>query len=180
MSETVTEAEPESYSVEEEQIAHLAGVFDAVGGITVNVIHDTDYRLDYTIQPMLRLLRPDENDPLLGKLMAYCDENAIKYSISEKSHGEERESTSVEWLVKNPESIRQFLEPMLPYLVTQYEKAVVMLEQIVPRIEDGLHREKSGFLEIMEFADMIRQSNRRGTELKYTREYFEDEWSITQ
>jgi hypothetical protein len=50
---------------------------------------------------------------------------------------------------------------MLPHLVTQYERAVVMLEQIVPRIEDGFHREKEGFYELMEFPRLSRLETSR-------------------
>lgn len=167
--------------VEDTEIAHIAGVLDAVGTVSVHVSKNDKYSIGYQFQGVVRIIRPmDDNDPIMGKLMAYCDEEGVKYSVSEKSHGPNRDSQSYELMVKNPDSIRRFLEPMLPYLVTQYEKAVVMLEQIVPRLEDGLHREKSGFYELMEFADMIRQDNRRGTELKYTQQYFEDEWSVTQ
>lgn len=166
--------------VEDTEIAHLAGLLDAVGTVTVHVSKNDKYSIGYQFQAVVRIIRPmDDDDPLLGKLMAYCDENGIKYSISEKSHGPDKDSKSYEWFCKNPESIRRFLEPMLPYLVTQYEKVVVMLEQIIPRIEDGLHREKEGFIELMEFADMIRDS-RRGTEVKYTKGYFEEEWSIIE
>lgn len=167
--------------MEDTEIAHLAGVLDAVGTVSVHVSKNDRYSIGYQYQAVVRVIRPmDDNDPLMGKLMAYSDELGVKHSISEKSHGPDSDSKSYEWFCKNPESIRRFLEPMLPYLVTQYEKAVIMLEQIVPRIEDGLHREKQGFYELMEFADMIREDNRRGTELKYTQDYFAEEWSIIE
>jgi hypothetical protein len=167
--------------VEENEIAHLAGVLDAVGTVTVHVSKNDKYSIGYQYQAVVRIIRPmDDSDPIMGKLMAYCDELGVRTSISEKSHGPDRDSQSYELHIKNPDSIRRFLEPMVPYLVTKYEPVVIMLEQIVPRLEDGLHRNKEGFYELMEFADMIREDNRRGTELKYTQSYFEDEWSIAQ
>jgi len=47
-------------------------------------------------------------------------------------------------------------------------------------MEDGFHLKKEKFYELMEFADMIRDGNTRGTERKYNQEYFKEEWSITQ
>jgi len=168
-----------SPDVNDTEIAHLAGLLDAVGTVTVHVSKNDKYSIGYQYQAVVRVIRPmDDNDPILGKLLAYCDENGVKYSLSETSHGKDWDSKSYEWLCKNPESIRRFLEPMLPYLVTQYKRSVIMLEQIVPRMEDGLHLKKEGFYELMEFADMIRDGNTRGTERKYDQESFGEEWSI--
>jgi hypothetical protein len=71
---------------------------------------------------------------------------------------------------------------MLPYLVTEYESSVIMIEQILPRIEDGLHTEKQGLYELMEFADMVRETNprRRSPELKYDQDYFAEAWSVAE
>jgi len=168
-------------NVEEEEIAHLAGVIDAVGTVTVHITKNDSYSVGYNFEPIVRLIRPkDDNDPILGKVLAYCDENGIKHSISEKSHGPERSSESYEFMIKSPESVRRFLEPMLPHLVTKYEPALVMLEHIVPRMEDDLHLNKEGFYKLMEFADAIRASIRRGTESKYDQQYFAEEWSLAE
>lgn len=179
-TQNVTETEAEMDSVEDIQIAHLAGAFDAIGGVTLRVVKDTDYRLDYTLEPMLRLLRPNEDDPLLGKLMAYCDDEGVRYTINEKSHGADRESTSIEWVVKHPDSVERFLEPMMDYLVTNFFRAELMLEVVIPAIRDGKHREKQGFYELMEVAEKLREGKTLRKEPKYTQEYFADKWSIPQ
>lgn len=179
-TQSVTEAETQMNSVEDEQIAHLAGVFDAIGGVTLRVIKDSDYRLNYTLEPMLRLQRPNEDDPVLGKLMAYCDEEGVRYTITDKSHGADRESNSVEWIVKDPDSVERFLEPMMDYLVTNYFRAELMLEVVLPAIRSGKHREKQGFYELMEVVEKLREGKTLRKEPKYTQEYFADEWSITQ
>jgi len=179
-TQNVTDIEPESNSVENDQIAHLAGVFDAVGGVRINVVNDTDYRLDYTLQPMLRLLRPNEDDPVLGKLIAYCDEYSVRYSITEKSHGRDRDSTSIQWSVKHPDSVERFLEPMMDYLVTNYFRAELMLEAVVPAIRDGEHRTKGGFYELMGIADKMREGRSLRKEPKYTQEYFGEKWSLEE
>lgn len=179
-TQNVTEAEPVWHSMENEQVAHLAGVFDAIGGVTIRVVHDTDYRLDYTAEPMLRLLRSNDEDPLLGKLMAYCDDEAVRYSITEKSHGADRDSTSIEWVVKHPDSVERFLEPMMDYLVSNYFRAELMLEVVLPAIENGDHRTKEGFYELMGVAEKLREGQTLRQEPKYTQEFFEEEWSLTE
>lgn len=162
-----------------EEIAHLAGVFDAVGTLTVHITKNDRYTIGYQFQPMIRLFRPaGKEDPLMGKLMAFCDERGIKYGIAEKAHAKDRDSTSYEWKVKNPESIERFLEPLLPYLVTTFPRATLMLEQIIPRVKDGHHTEKETFYELMKYADELRGPINKGTDAKYTQEYFEKEWGL--
>jgi len=167
--------------VEETEIAHLAGVLDAIGTGTGHISKNDKYSIGYQYQAVVRIIRPmDESDPLMGKLMAYCDELGVKTSISEVSQGPDADTRSHKLHINNPQSLRRFLEPMVPYLVTKYKSAVIMLEQIIPRLEDGLHLEKDGFYELMEFADMIREDHRRGTEVKYDQDYFKEEWSVSQ
>ena len=176
--QNVTDTEPKLNSMENDQIAHLAGVFDAVGGARINVVKDSDYRLDYMLQPMLRLQRPNEDDPLLGKLMAYCDEYSVRYSITESSHGRDRDSTSIRWVVIHPDSVERFLEPMMGYLVTNYIRAELMLTEALPAIRDDEYLTKRGFYELMGVADKMREGTSPQSKPKYTQEYFGDLWSL--
>lgn len=168
----------QTFPMEETQTAHLAGVFDSIGGISIKISKNDGYNLGYTYQPILRLGRPkDDGDPLMGKLMQYCEDNHVRYSISEK---EKAGNNRHLWTCKRKDAIENFLEPMLPYLVTHYESAVLMLEQVLPRIRDDRHLDKEGFYELVELADKIRENNRKGADPKYTAEYFRDEWSLAQ
>jgi hypothetical protein len=167
--------------VEDTDLAHLAGYYDAVGNITVHISQTDDYNIGYQFQPVLRLNSPvNDDNPIIGKLMEYCEQNGVKYSLSEKAQSNDPEKKTYEWFCKNPASIKRFLEPLMRYLVTQFEISVVMVEEIIPRIEDGRHLEKDGFFELMEFADLIRESNRQHARMKYTREYFAEEWSLSE
>lgn len=176
----VTEPAVEQNLMEDTQVAHLAGFFDGVGSVTIRVVKDSDYRLGYTLQPMLRLLRPDDEDPCLGKLMAYCDEEAVRYSLSEKSHGGDRESSSFEWTVKKPESVERFLQPLMPYLVTNYRPAEVMLATVLPAIEDDAHRDEESFYDLIGVAEELRNYTQQRREAKYTQEFFEEEFSLSE
>lgn len=180
-NQTVTVIEYEQYSVEDEQIAHLAGVIDSSGSVTIRVRKDTDYRLDYTLSPQVSVRRANEEDPILGKLMAYCEEHGVKFSTVENSHGADEERTSIELVVKDMDSVERFLEPLMDYLVTKYYPAEAILEYVIPAIREGEHTTEEGFIELMGIADEIRSATaeRRGG-VKYTQEYFKEKWSATQ
>lgn len=159
--------------MEEIDVSHLAGAFDMGGRLSVKIAERDSIAIGYNFRAICRITIPDgHNNPLTGKFMAYCEDNVVNYSTSV-------DGDSLRIIIENPEDIRRFLEPMLKYLVAQYELSLIMLEEIVPRMKDDQHREKEGFLELMEYVDMIRTSARQ-SQLKYDTEYFEKEWSLTQ
>jgi len=168
--------------VDKTDIAHLAGVLDAAGTVTVRITKNKRYSIGYQYSAMVELSRPaNDDDPLLGKLLTYCDEYGARYKLSEQSDHDGK-GKSYRWRCNSPDNIERFLEPMLSYLVTEYESAVIMIEQIIPRMEDGLHTEKGGFYELMEFADAVRKSNPRSrrSDLQYDQDYFAETWSVAE
>jgi len=173
--------EKHSPDVNDTEIAHLAGIFDIIGAITVNIAKDDDYKIGYNFQPVCRITYPVyENDPMMGKIMEYCSQNSVKYSLAEVSHGKGRDGTSNRMEIKRPEDIERFLEPLLPYLVSKYHPAMIMIEQILPGVKKSEHRDKSGFYKLIGYADKIRSANNQQNRMKYTQDYFAKEWSITQ
>jgi len=161
--------------MEDVQIAHLAGVFDVAGSLTVNVGKNDRYRIGYEYQPFIRLYRPyDPEDPLLGKLTAYCDDLAVRYNILEK--GKNGEPDNHEFIVKDPDSMERFLEPMMPYFVVRYEAASLLTEVVLPAVKNDEHTTKEGFLRLMPAADQLRAGTKR--DVKYDTAFFENEWSM--
>lgn len=178
MTESVTARHDEWHRMKDTQEAHLAGVFDAAGSISLRVTKDTDYKLDYTLRPTLSLRRADDEDPILGKLMEYCDEQAVKYTIGEKSGDQDK--PSVVWQVTDPDSVEAFLEPLMEHLVTNYFRAELMLDVVVPSLRNGDHLNKQGFYELVGVSEKLREGKRLRVEPKYTQEFFEEEWSVVQ
>jgi len=166
--------------VEEKHIAHLAGYFDAAGTVRIRVIKEEGYKLGYHLHPLLSIRRPDKSDPILGKLVSYCDDNAVRYGVRDVSHGSGNTGQSVEFAVRKADSVERFLEPMMEYLVTKYFESEMMIEAVVPAIKSDQHRTKEGFIELMGYADDLRKPTSDGRKPKYTQEYFEELWSAAQ
>lgn len=158
--------------MEDEELAHLAGLVDGAGSISVHVNADSNYRLGYRYQPLFRLFRNPDETTILGKLDAYCDEYGIRYNIVEKT-----EETIV-FEVTHQESIARFLEPLIQWLVSRYDDALLMLDTILPAIEDGRLETEEGFYEMVGYADTLRSRSRSGSQAKYTQEFFENEWEL--
>lgn len=165
--------EPVDPGMDDEDMIHLAGVVDGIGAITVHVTKNDSYSVGYQFQPMVRIYRPQGQEALLGKLVAYCEDEFVKHDIIELDG--ENDGT-YKFTVRDTDSIRRFLEPLLPYLTARYEAAAIMLEEVLPVIEDGQPRDERGFYELMDAADALRANARHGPEAKYDKEYFEKEW----
>lgn len=180
-TETTTVEAVKKHSMEEIQIAHLAGAFDVAGVLNVHITKDDEYRIGYRMSPLCSMTFPVERDnPFLGKMISYCEDENVQYYLTEIFNDNKEKSKSQRIEIKDPYSLEAFLLPMLDHLVTHYESAIIMLEQITPRIKDDLHKEKEGFYEIMGFADVLRQKSNHTSRTKYDQEYFAEEWSIVQ
>jgi hypothetical protein len=178
-TQTVTDVDAESNSVEQDQIAHLAGYFDATGNIRIMIEKSDSYRLGYSIRPQLRLQRPGKDDPVFGKTIAFSEDVGAKFSISEIS-SERREQDSVRWTVEDVDSIERVLKEMMPYLVTKHRKAVLMLEYVIPAIRNDEHLTKEGFYELVKIAEQLRERSVGHGNVKYTPEFFADKWSLSE
>ncbi|WP_372611697.1 hypothetical protein [Halomonas sp.] len=153
-------------------IAHLAGIFDASGTITVHISEEESYAIGYRYKPMLRMHRPPWDGPLMGKLDEYCEENHVRYWVND----DEREADeSYEFVVTDPHSIVNFLDPMLEYFVTKYEPSIVMGD-ILAGVAEDKHKTKAGLIELAEKADELREYSRHGPDSKHTAEYFRSLW----
>jgi hypothetical protein len=160
--------------VKDTQVAHLAGVFDGVGSVRLRVSKEPDYALGYALRPLLRMDRPDKEDPVLGELIKYCEEHGVKYSILETGNTQ-REQPSMRWVVKDKNSIERFLKPMYEYLVSRYYDATIMIETVLPAVRNGEHTEKEGFYELVGISEELRHNDG-----KYTQDYFAEEWSLSE
>jgi hypothetical protein len=166
----VTSTQEEKNRVKDTEIAHLAGVFDEAGNINVNIAKVDRYTVGYDFRPLCIVSHEQshEDDPMMGKIAQYCDEKAIKANFLDVP---KQNNNRIE--IKQPDSIERFLDPLIPYLVSEYRNSQIMLKQILPAVREQKHREKQGFYELMGYVDMIRKSR---SQTKYTQEYFAEEW----
>lgn len=155
--------------MDDHDVAHLAGVLDGAGRISVSISKEDSYAVGYRFRPYIRVHRPPDDDALLGKLDAYADEYAVRYTINNQGDG-------MIFEIHDSENIERFLEPVLPWLVTTYEPSIIMLDKILPALRDGKDKTKQGLYELAGYADELREVHHRGQKTKHTQAHFADEW----
>jgi hypothetical protein len=157
----------EQPNMEKSQLAQLAGYVDGAGTVGVTVAKREQYKIGYAIRPVVKISLKHESDLMVGKILAYADENGIE--VEEKDN---------RLIVEGRQPVEAFLSPLVNYLVTKYDQTLLLLDVLFPMMEREYHLDRDGFIEAMEVVDEIRGYNEnRGTEVKYDKEYFEDLWA---
>lgn len=161
----------------ERQLAHLAGAFDGLGNIRIEFNKRENGDISYEVVPFVQLRAVKENDPLFGKFLDYCTREGVEETTRSKSNIQEK----IILVVRDRENIVSFLDPLMPYLVTQWEPARVMVHTVIPMMEKGKHRTEDGIVTLAKINDEFREYSRRrhsSSQVKYTEEYFREEFSL--
>ena len=151
--------------------AYVAGVMDSTSSITVSVAPQQNTRLGYTIVPRILMERHQEH------LIGVVDNWALEHGINAKVKQHESNSgQKYTYSIQSRGDVRKFLELIKPYIVVKHDTIEIILNEILPRLEEGRHKTKEGFVETIEYADMVRESTARSN-YKYDADYFLEEWS---
>lgn len=176
---TSTQTEQAAVSMDETDVAHLAGFFDAAGTLTVYLGESDNQSIGYRMIPTCRVTRPvTKNDPIMGKVAAYCDEQHVGYQIEEIEHGDDRVGSSLRLELRKRRDIELFLEPLKEHLVSTYEQSVLMLEEVIPRMDNDDHLTEEGFYELMEYVDAIREFSNHDSRQEYDQQFFGELWGL--
>lgn len=151
----------------------LAGIIDGDGHVGVQIRANDANRLDYQMHPNVGVSQT-RDDRLVNALSAYGDRCGVAYSVTERTR-DEPYGDQFNWSVTGTENTKRLLEPIQSDLLVKREQATLLLEEIIPRMESGLHLDRRGFVELMGFVDRLRSFNSGGGS-KYTQEYFQNLW----
>lgn len=148
--------------------AYVAGVLDSRSSIRVNVRKEDSYSLGFVIQPTIEVRR---NRPELVELLAmWGDSIGIQSQYGEDGKG-------YRWTVNRREDVKTVLELLEPFLLVQDNVAGIILDEIIPRLDEQKHTTKEGFMELMEYVEAARETIESPGSTKYNRAFFEKEWA---
>lgn len=150
---------------------YIAGLVDNHAGIVITVAKRTESRVGFGIQIQCRIKLSAKEG--INILKEYCEENEVAYRIDTN-----RETTydSYQFVVSRRDSVQAFLRLVTPYLVARKDAVNLLCETIIPRLNDGDHREKQSFLSLMEDIEAFREKVGRANRAKYDLEFFTDKW----
>jgi hypothetical protein len=157
--------------------SQMAGVFDGEGCIRHVVSESKGCSLGFKSYPGVRMEQNKEGTILEEIFETYCSHHGVDYKIYDlEARG--HKSPAVSAHVHKSHNIRNFLTPLLPVLYEKQRQAAIMLREILPRYEEGVHLTKSGFIEMMKWKRELDRAKPMGKEdRKYTVEYFQNLWA---
>ena len=148
--------------------AYVAGVIDATGSISVQVKKDSSRLVGYAIVPTIQIKK---NDPrIIHVLDNWAQEHNVFASIRETD-------TTTTFIITKREDLETFLRSVRPFVIVKSDQIEITLHEILPRLDDGAASTKEGFVELMEYVDMVRDQSGPSSRHKYDKSYFEEEWA---
>jgi hypothetical protein len=160
------------------ETSQMAGLFDAEGSIILSPTRG-NYCLNYGFKPEIRMEQVQDKTMLEDIFESYNDYIDFDYSLRRMSNeNDPNRQPTVQANMYTKSDIRNFLAPLLPMLKEKQEQAIIMLREIIPRLENDVHLTKEGFIEMMKWKELLDREKPMGNEdRKYTVEYFQDLWA---
>lgn len=150
--------------------SYIAGCLDTSGTLGGRVQKADDYTLGYTIEPEIAFSR--KSPVSIQRVDDFCTKNGVFCSVR---HSDGRYTLTVQ----KPRDVHRFLELLSPYLLDRIEEAELVMDELVPAIQEGRHTgSEQEFLEVVGILEELRDLNPRGTRSKYDQEYFREKWNL--
>lgn len=148
--------------------AYIAGVIDKSRAIRCTIEKDADTRAGYRIIPKLEL-RTSERE-LANIVLNWLNELGIFTNM------ETRGEKSPEFLisVNRRAHVETALKHLFPYLIVQQNEAEILLEEVIPRLNEDSVLTEDRFIEVVGYVDMLSDKGRM--KRKYDSEYFREEF----
>lgn len=168
MNVVVMSNEQAESEVEGWMYPYIAGALDFRSGVNVNIIKAPSYKLGYTVNVTIEFTHRAQTP--LGMIDMFCEQYDIKTVMNEHESGRYRLQ------ITGRENVKQLLEELGPFIVGSVEQFELIMDHILPALERGEHRDRQKFVNLMHYIDKFSETT-AGRSSKYTKEFFEEEWS---
>lgn len=157
--------------------AYVAGYFDGEGCMACTVFRAEGRRLGFEIQPHPIVSSTDHD--VIRKIGDFLLTKNINVKIYNRRRKSPNAQPQKQLLIYGLQNVKRFLILILPYLHTRKRmQTLILLQQIIPLMERKKHLTKKGFIEIMEYIDLLNDLKGGGKRSIYNANYFRELWGI--
>jgi len=114
--------------------AQMAGLFDAEGSIQLDVSNHHSNSLNHSLGPHLRLGQVQDKTMVKDIFNSYQEYFDFNYSLTRRELDPPLQP-QVRARICRRNDIKNFLAPLLPMLKEKQEQAIIMLREIIPRLD---------------------------------------------
>jgi hypothetical protein len=147
----------------------VAAVVDFGSSFSIKVTTQSSSRVGYIISPQISV---SSTSPAV---MGFLEEFTENHGFHPQFRGD-KNSDSIRMEVTKRADVEQLLRLVEPYIIARREATVIMLDDLLPGLNEGKHSSEEGFVELMGYVDQIRDATTRRADPKYTQDYFRDEF----
>jgi len=156
----------------------VAGWIDGDGSIRTQISPTERRKIGFQVQP--KITSKQTGCGALNAMSAlenFCKESGVEYNIDEIKR-EGNESSGYNFRIGGLSDVKTFLLEIEESLIVKQPQAKIMLNEIIPRMENKKHLEKDGFVEIVAWKDIMDSYKGGNNRSKYNLDYFKEEWDI--
>lgn len=155
--------------------SYHSGLLDAEGSLEMRIMDKGD---SYSLSPRCSIRQRQTDCPIVSKLTEFAESIDVEYSLTHREYDGENSTDQFCFSIIGVNDVDKYLRSLEPHLVVKKEQAQIMLEDILPKLSRGEHKNRRGFLRVMKHVD--RMNNLKGGQRgKYTLQYFEDLWGMS-
>ncbi len=158
---------------EEWMYPYVGGAFDFSRGLRFTPVKSQSSKIGYYINS--EIIFTSTKKVGIGVIDQFCEEYGVRtnFKVKEKAKGD-----TYELAIAKRKDIEEFLSVIHPFVVDDAEQVQIALEHILPGLERGDHQEKQSFVNLMYYIEKFRENEVPRRKVKYTRDYFVDEWDM--
>lgn len=147
---------------------YVAGAFDAIGHLGLQVRKSPEYDVNHTFAPHLYFGISNPSTLVLPHFKKFFSDQSVSPSFSQ-------EDFRGRIYITGAEDITSFIEIVAPDVFYHYEKCIFFLEDLLPAYEAGYHHDKEGFLDCIRAYEEVAG---KPASSKFDVEYFDDIWDV--
>ena len=169
--ELVTQPETEQIErpAEPWQYPYVAAVVDFGSNFILDIVIEDKARVGYQISP--KIFINHTNPSVIGFLDEFCQNHGLHPRYRERDQ-------NIRLEVARRDDIGDLLSLVEPYIIGRYEAVSIMLNDLLPGMDNRLQSSEEGFVELMGYVDQIREQTASSKTPKYDQDYFRDEFDL--
>jgi hypothetical protein len=148
---------------------YMGGVFDSIGGYHLQSTKDSTFDLGYSLRPRITLHRSSLHPVTVALVQDTLTESGVPHNVSTQSN-----IYTVQVEIHGENRIQKFHDAFGDEVFTSFPTLHAVSTEILPRFEDGLHKTKQGYYDILYLAEY--ELGLFDRDIKYDTQYFAEKW----
>ena len=152
---------------------YIAALVDVHFNFVVSIGQQDTRAIGYKV--MHKFQYNTDSEAVVNLLETFFDEVGVNLQAEQQ---DDTTYDQYQVVISQRDDIATVLETLRPYLIIREQAVDLLLDEIIPALEAGDHRDRETFVELMNDIDAFREAAGRANRATYDQDYFVDEWNL--